>query len=112
MRRFWSRCGSTSLGRGGGFADLKEQFHSGRTLGCQWCNLADGNHSSKSWYFVGSHRRWSDLLCSRRCLHDHLHQTLEREMLQHTPQLAQLHDDHVYPNDAFAAPADLKPLVD
>ena len=28
--------GSTSLGRGGAFSDLKEQFRSGRTLGCQW----------------------------------------------------------------------------
>ena len=28
--------GSTSLGRGGDFSELKEQFHSGRTPGCQW----------------------------------------------------------------------------
>ena len=37
--------GSTSLGRGGAFPDSKEQFHSGRSLGCQWCNLADGTVS-------------------------------------------------------------------
>ena len=43
--------------------------------------------SSKSWFFICSHRRWSDLLCSRRCLHDHSHQTLERGSLQYTPQL-------------------------
>ena len=79
--------GSTSLGRGGVFSDLKEQFHGGRTLGCQWGNLVDGSFSSKSWYFVCSHRRWSDLLCSRLCLHDHPHQTLEKETLQYTPQL-------------------------
>ena len=79
--------GSTSLGRGGVFFEFKEQFHSGRTPGCQWSNLADGTLSSKSWYFICSHRRWSDLLCSRRCLHDHPHQTLEKETLQYTPQL-------------------------
>ena len=28
--------GSTSLGRGGVFSELKEQFSSGRTPGCQW----------------------------------------------------------------------------
>ena len=28
--------GSTSLGRGGAFPDLKEQFRSARTPGCQW----------------------------------------------------------------------------
>ena len=27
---------STSVGRGGGFSDLKERFHGGRTLGCWW----------------------------------------------------------------------------
>ena len=37
--------GSTSLGRGGAFSELKEQFHSGRTPGCQWDNLADGTLS-------------------------------------------------------------------
>ena len=37
--------------------------------------------------FVCSHRRWSDLLCSRRCLHDHPHRTLEKETLQCTSQL-------------------------
>ena len=31
-----------------------------RTSGCQWSNLADGTLSSKSWYFICSHRRWSD----------------------------------------------------
>ena len=42
-----------SLCRGGGvFSELKEQFHSGRTPGCQWGSL------------VCSYRRWSDLLCS------------------------------------------------
>ena len=79
--------GSTSLGRGGVFSELKEQFHSGRTPGCQWSSLADGTLSSKSRYFICSHRRWSDLLCSRRCLHDHPHQTMERETLQYTPQM-------------------------
>ena len=49
--------------------------------------LADGTLSSKSWYFICSYRRWSDLLCSRRCLHDHPHQTLEKETLQYAPQL-------------------------
>ena len=77
--------GSTSLGRGGVFSELKEQFHSGRKPGCQWGCLADGTLSSKSWYFICSHRRWSDLLCSRRCLHGHPHQTLEKETLQYTP---------------------------
>ena len=33
-----------------------------------------------------THRRWSYLLCSRRCLHDHPHQTLEKETLQYTQQ--------------------------
>ena len=33
---------STSLGRGGAFSELKEQFHSGFKPGCQWRNLADG----------------------------------------------------------------------
>ena len=66
--------GSTSLGRGGAFSDLKEQFDSGRTPGCQWSKLADGNVSSKSWYSVCSHRRWSDSWCSRGCLHHHHHQ--------------------------------------
>ena len=60
--------GSTSLGRGGAFSELKEQFRSGRTPGCQWGSLADGTLSSKSRYFICSHRRWLDLLCSRRCL--------------------------------------------
>ena len=50
-------------------------------------NLTDGTLSSKSWYFICSHRRWSDLLCSRRCLHDHPHQICEKETLQYTPQL-------------------------
>ena len=87
VRRFWSRCGGwTSLGRGGVFSDLKEQFHVGSTLGCQRGNRVDGNFSSKSWYFVCSHRRWSELVCSRRCLHDHPHQTLEKETSQSTPQ--------------------------
>ena len=31
--------GSTSLGRSGAIRDLKEQFHSGRTPGCQWSVL-------------------------------------------------------------------------
>ena len=79
--------GSTSLGRGGVFSELKEHFYSGRTPGCQWVSLAVGMLSSKSWFFVCSHRRWSDLPCSRRCLHDHSHQTLERETLKYTPQL-------------------------
>ena len=69
------------------FSELKEQFHSGRTPGCQWGSLADGMLSSKSWLFIRSHRRWSDLLCSRRFLHVHSRQTLEKETLQYTPQL-------------------------
>ena len=84
LEQMW---GSTSLGRGGVFSELKEQFHSGRTPGCQWCSFADGMLSSTSWFFICSHRRWSDMLCSRRCLRDHCHQTLERETLQYTPQL-------------------------
>ena len=48
-------------------------------------SLIDGMLSSKSWFFICSHRRWSDLL-SRRCLRDHSHQTLEKETLRHTPQ--------------------------
>ena len=50
-------------------------------------SLADGKFSSKSLYFICSHRRWSDWLCFRRCLHDHPHQTLEKETLQYTPHL-------------------------
>ena len=69
------------------FSELKGQFHSGRSPGCQWGTLTDGMLSSKSWFFICSHRRWSDLLCSRRCLHDHSHQTLEKETLRYTPQL-------------------------
>ena len=60
LEQMW---GSTSLGRGSAFSDLKEQFHSGRTTGCQLCNLADGNLFSTPWYFVCSQRRWSELLC-------------------------------------------------
>ena len=71
----------------GVFSELIEQFHSCRTSGCQSCSLADGMLSSKSWFFICSYRRWSDLLCSRRCLHDHSHQTLEKETLRYTPQL-------------------------
>ena len=33
LKQMW---GSTSVGRGGVFSELKEQFHSGRTPGCQW----------------------------------------------------------------------------
>ena len=84
LEQMW---GWTSLGRGGVFSELKEQFQSGRTPGCQWSSFADGMLSSKSWYIICSHRRLSDLLCSRRCLHDHSHQTLEKETLQNTPQL-------------------------
>ena len=61
LEQMWS---STSLGRGGVFSELKEQFHGGRTPGCQWGSLADGVLSSKSWFFICSHRRWSDLLSS------------------------------------------------
>ena len=50
LEQMWN---STSLGRGGVFSELKEQFHSGRrTPGCQWCSLTDGMLSSKSWYFI------------------------------------------------------------
>ena len=80
LEQMW---GSTSLSRGGLFSELKEQFHSGRAPGCQWGSLADGMLSSKSWFFICSHRRWS----SRRCLHDHSDQTLEKETLRYTPQL-------------------------
>ena len=45
-------------------------------------HVSGTSFSSKSWYFICSHRRWSDLLCSRRCLHGHTHQTLENESLQ------------------------------
>ena len=51
------------------------------------CSFADGMLSSKSCFFICSHRRWSELLCSRHCLHDHSHQTLETETLRYTPQL-------------------------
>ena len=44
LEQMW---GSTSLCRGV-FSELKEQFHSGRTPGCQWGSLADGTLSSKS----------------------------------------------------------------
>ena len=82
--------GSTSLGRGGAFTELKEQFHSGRKLGCQWGSLTEGMLSSKSRFFICSHRRWSDLLCSRRCLHDHSHPTLEKETVAiHTAAVSQ-----------------------
>ena len=57
LEQMW---GSTSPGRGGVFSELKEQFHSGRTPGCQRGSFADGMLSSKSWYFICSHRRWSD----------------------------------------------------
>ena len=81
LEQMW---GSTSLDRGGVFSELKEQFRC-RTLGCQWGSLADGTFSSKSWYFICSHRRWSDLLCPRRCLHDHPHQPFgERNVAVHT----------------------------
>ena len=52
---FWK--GSTSLGRGGVLSELKAQFHSGRTPGCQRGSFADGMLSSKSWHFICSHRR-------------------------------------------------------
>ena len=84
LEQMW---GSTSLGRGGVFSDLKEQFHSGRTPGCQWGNVADGTLSSKSCYFICFFRRWSDMFFYQQCFHDHPHQTLENEALQYTPQL-------------------------
>ena len=59
----------------------------GEQLDVSGACLSDEKLSAKSRYFVCSHRRWSDLLCSRRCLHDHTHQTLEKETSQHTPQL-------------------------
>ena len=77
--------GPTSVGLDGVFSDLKERFHGGRTPGCQWSNFADGSLSSKSLDFICSHRRWSDLFCSRRCPHHHPHQTLET--LQYTSRL-------------------------
>ena len=54
LEQMW---GSTSLGRGGVLSELKEHFYSGRTPGCQWVSLAVGMLSSKSWFFVCSHRR-------------------------------------------------------
>ena len=39
LEQMW---GSTSLCRGGVFSELKEQFRSGSTPGCQWSSLADG----------------------------------------------------------------------
>ena len=42
MKQYWFEAileqmrGSTSLGRGGVFSELKEQFPSGRTHGFQW----------------------------------------------------------------------------
>ena len=33
LEQMW---GSTSFGRDGVFSELKEQFYSGRTPGCQW----------------------------------------------------------------------------
>ena len=45
LEQMW---GSTSLCRGGDFSELKEQFHSGRTPGCQWSSLNDGVFSSTS----------------------------------------------------------------
>ena len=98
LEKMW---GSTSLGRGGVFSELKEQFHSGRTPGCQWRSLADGTLCSKSWYFICSHRRWLDLLCSRRCLHDLSHQTLEKETLQYTPQEVRTVAEEISPRNKF-----------
>ena len=43
LEQMW---GSTGLGRGGVFSELKERFHSGRSPGCQWGRLADGMLSS------------------------------------------------------------------
>ena len=59
LEQMW---GSTSLGRCGAFSELTEKFHSGGTPGRQWSKLANGTLSSKSWYFICSHRCWSDLL--------------------------------------------------
>ena len=84
LEQMW---GSTSLCRGGVFSELKEQFHSGRTPGCQWTASSTECFLQNPWFFICSHRRWSDLLCYRRCLHDHSHQTLEKETLRYTPQL-------------------------
>ena len=87
MRRLLEQMwGSTNLGRGGAFSELKEQFHSGRTPGCQWGNLANGNLHSKSWYFVCSHPVGQIYCVPDDVLHDP-HQTLEKETLQCTPQL-------------------------
>ena len=79
--------GSTSLGRGGIFSELKEQFHSGRTPGCQWSSLADGTLSSKSRYFICSHRRWSALLCSLDDVFMIILIKLWRETWHYTPQM-------------------------
>ena len=79
LEQMW---GWTSLGCGGAFSDLKEQFRSGRTPGCQWVNsLMERFLQNAGTTLVRF------LLCSRRRLRDRPHQTLEKETLQYTPQL-------------------------
>ena len=58
--------GSTSLCCGGAFTELKEQFHSGRTPGCQCGNLGCGPDHVFTIILI---------------------KTLENETLQYTPQL-------------------------
>ena len=68
VKRLWNRCG---------VRELKAQFHSGWTPGCQWSSsFADGDAVFKilalhllTWTLVR-------FAVSRRCLHDHSHQTL------------------------------------
>ena len=93
VKQYWCEAileqmsGSTCLGRGGAFSDFERTVSQRQNT---WMSVGVNSlmeiFLQKSWYFVCSQRRWSDLLCSRRCLHDHPHQTLEKET-QYTPQL-------------------------
>ena len=49
------------------FCGLKNQSRGGRAPGLPWCRASGSVPSQKSWYFICSHRRWSDLLGTRRC---------------------------------------------
>ena len=78
LEQMW---GSTSLGRGGASSELKEQFHNGRSPGCQWSSSAhiDGGQICsvlddvfvitliKRWRKkrCDTHRSWSRLLQKR-----------------------------------------------
>ena len=60
------------------FPRLQEQLLEGKAPECQLGHVVDGGCSSKSGYFVCSHRRWPDLPSSRRCSQDHFHQTFDQ----------------------------------